>query len=666
MKVLNLCLSLTANSTVLSTSLTFEQQYQKIYKKLIAFLYQNPTAKFSFSFTGLQLESFEKAHPEFLQILHELVARKQIEILGGGYYNPVFPLLSPVDRAGQIELLTVELRRITGKRPRGISVLSSVWDRSLIPCFQNCGMEWVQLDSSIIPEKSRHFLPQILGEQGKTIKVLPVYRNLQNVIKKNISPEQYLKELVDKIEKSTKNDEYNYYAQERVISVNFEFDSAEILLSGNWIENLYKSINQEFAEKIRVCLPTEYIHRAEEFIPSFTGIGIRDDVAKWALKPYEISGEKSELPVSINNFLITYPRCRALYNRELYISLLVSNCHGDKARKMAARKSLWKAQTGDAFLCSPKGVFPDKKMRQAAYKNLTEAEKYIREAVPFKESVTSFDYNADGHNEYLCSMEKYTACISARGGQITELNVIHNLENYADNLSRIEKFDKVNDNYERGLFVEHVFSKEEFSDYKKGLPSGCGVFSKALFREAEFNGTKKEIKLKGEGTYSNLDIPISLRKRYLINSNGFMVQYILKNEGPIAFSGNFVVESNFAQTDFSNADKNSYKLDLISDGNGISYETVDEPVVKKDISFVQITDTSSNISFVYEPNEEAGISCQPLLFKRPDLNSETPQIAENTFTASLFWEFDLAGGMEIEKTINFTIITPKKRRTKKI
>ena len=152
MKVLNLCLSLTANSTVLSTSLTFEQQYQKIYKKLIAFLYQNPTAKFSFSFTGLQLEWFEKAHPEFLQILHELVARKQIEILGGGYYNPVFPLLSPVDRAGQIELLTVELRRITGKRPRGISVLSSVWDRSLIPCFQNCGMEWVQLDSSIIPE----------------------------------------------------------------------------------------------------------------------------------------------------------------------------------------------------------------------------------------------------------------------------------------------------------------------------------------------------------------------------------------------------------------------------------------------------------------------------------------------------------------------------------
>ena len=448
--------------------------------------------------------------------------------------------------------------------------------------------------------------------------------------------------------------------------MNFEFDSAEILLSGNWIENLYKSINQEFAEKIRVCLPTEYIHRAEEFIPSFTGIGIQDDVAKWALKPYEISGEKSELPVSINNFLITYPRCRALYNRELYISLLVSNCHGDKARKMAARKSLWKAQTGEAFLCSPEGVFPDKKMRQAAYKNLTEAEKYIREAVPFKESVTSFDYNADGHNEYLCSMEKYTACISARGGQITELNVIHNLENYADNLSRIEKFDKVNDNYERGLFVEHVFSKEEFSDYKKGLPSGCGVFSKALFREAEFNGTKKEIKLKGEGTYSNLDIPISLRKRYLINSNGFMVQYILKNEGPIAFSGNFVVESNFAQTDFSNADKNSYKLDLISDGNGISYETADEPVVKKDISFVQITDTSSNISFVYEPNEEAGISCQPLLFKRPDLNSKTPQIAENTFTASLFWEFDLAGGMEIEKTINFTIITPKKRRTKKI
>ncbi|MDD5789284.1 MAG: DUF1926 domain-containing protein [Spirochaetia bacterium] len=666
MKVLNFCLSLTPNSTVHSTSLTFEQLYQKIYKKLISFLYQDSSAKFTFAFDGPQLEWFEKEHPEFLQILHELVARKQIEVLGGGYYNPVFPLLSPVDRTGQIELLTVELRRITGKRPRGISVLSSVWDRSLVPGFQNCGMEWIFLDSSIIPEKSRHFLPQILGEQGKTLKVLPVYRNLKQALEKGQSPEQYLAEVFEQVESTVKDDEYSQYTQERVISVNMDINTADLLLAQNWIEALYRAAESSFSEKIRFCLPTEYIHRAEEFIPSFVESGFQKDVARWAFAPYQISDEKSGFPVSINNFLLTYPKCRSLYNRSLYISMLISNCHGDKARKMAARKSLWKAQSGDVYLCSPEGIFAESRMRQNAYKKLSEAEKYLREAAPFKESVAAFDYNADGHNEYLCSMENYTACISPRGGQVCELNVMHSFTNYSNNLSRVEKFDGADDGYERGLFVEHVFNREEFSDYKKGLPAGCGVFSKALFKEIGFNGTKKEVKLKGEGSFSSLALPISLRKRFLINSSGFTVQYILKNEGPIAFKGNFVVESNFAQTDFSSVDNPSYKLDLISGGNGITCEKAEGSIIEKDISFVQITDIATDVSFVYEPNEESGIVCRPLIFKRPCINSSVPQVSENTFTVSLFWEFDLAGGMEIEKTINFTVVTPKKRKVKKL
>ena len=82
-------------------------------------------------------------------------------------------------------------------------------------------------------------------------------------------------------------------------------------------------------------------------------------------------------------------------------------------------------------------------IRQNAYRSLTEAEKYIRAADTFKESVTSYDYNNDGLIEYICRMDKYTACISKNAGAINELNIMHNTGNYADNLSRIEKFDKV-------------------------------------------------------------------------------------------------------------------------------------------------------------------------------------------------------------------------------
>lgn len=659
-------MSLTLNALALSTASSLEQQYSSVLKKIISYLYANPASAFVFSFSGPQLEWLDKNHPEFLQLLKELVARKQVEVLGGGYYNPVFPLLSPVDRTGQIDLLTSEIRRITGKRPRGMSILSSAWDHSLIPCFQNCGMEWVKLDSSIIPPSSRLYLPLILSDQGKTLKVLPSYRNLSHAVEKGLSADAYLSLLVKQVEKAEKSGSYTGPAQERVVFINAEVSSLESLLRTDWLEKLYAAAGSSaFAGKVRFCLPTEYLHRAEDFVPSFINTGLRDDIAKWSTSAYEAVEDKSGFPPTVNNFLLTYKRFRSLYNRQIFISMLISACHGDKARKTAARQALWKAQAGEALICSPEGIFANSAMRQASYKSLTEAEKYIREASAFKESVTSYDYNADGHNEYICAMEKYTACISPYAAEINELNIMRNTGNYADNLSRMDKFDKVSDNYERGLFIDHVFDKAEFSDYKKGLPTGCGIFSRVLFKETEFNGQKKEIKLKGEGTYSNLDLPVSLRKRYLMNSNGFSVQYVLKNEGPIAFKGNFVVESNFAQTEFSAAVSSSYKAELISAGSSSAFEDITKPVTMKQVSFVQITDKSNDISFVYEPNEEAGFTCRPLYFKRPAQGFSSPQVAGTTLVASLFWDIDLAAGMEMEKTISFSIVVPKKRRTKK-
>lgn len=659
-------MSLTLNALALSTASSLEQQYSGVLKKIISYLYANPASAFTFSFSGPQLEWLDKNHPEFLQLLKELVARKQVEVLGGGYYNPVFPLLSPVDRTGQIDLLTSEIRRITGKRPRGMSILSSAWDHSLIPCFQNCGMEWVKLDSSIIPPSSRLYLPLILSDQGKTLKVLPSYRNLSHAVENGLSADAYLSLLVKQVEKAEKSGSYTGPAQERVIFINAEVSSLESLLMTDWLEKLYAAAGSSaFAGKVRFCLPTEYLHRAEDFVPSYINTGLRDDIAKWSTSAYEAVEDKSGFPPTVNNFLLTYKRFRSLYNRQIFISMLISACHGDKARKTAARQALWKAQAGEALICSPEGIFANSAMRQASYKSLTEAEKYIREASTFKESVTSYDYNADGHNEYICAMEKYTACISPYAAEINELNIMHNTGNYADNLSRMDKFDKVSDNYERGLFIDHVFDKAEFSDYKKGLPTGCGIFSRVLFKETEFNGQKKEIKLKGEGTYSNLDLPVSLRKRYLMNSNGFSVQYVLKNEGPIAFKGNFVVESNFAQTEFSSAVSSSYKAELISAGSSSAFEDITKPVTMKQVSFVQITDKSNDISFVYEPNEEAGFTCRPLYFKRPAQGFSSPQVAGTTLVASLFWDIDLAAGMEMEKTISFSIVVPKKRRAKK-
>ena len=99
-----------------------DKNYQSVYKPLIKFLYSHPDFPFSFSFSGTQIQFLKKRKNELITSLREMVDRKQVEVLGGGYYDPVLPLLYPVDRNGQIDMLSSEIRQKVGKRPRGISI----------------------------------------------------------------------------------------------------------------------------------------------------------------------------------------------------------------------------------------------------------------------------------------------------------------------------------------------------------------------------------------------------------------------------------------------------------------------------------------------------------------------------------------------------------------
>lgn len=664
MKVLNICFYIAESSSVLSCHEEFEKKYNSVYKNLVSFMFDQPSCRFAVSLSGHFISWIDKEHSEFHQILSKLIGRKQTELLGGGYYNPIFPLLFPQDRTGQIDLLTSEIRRCVGKRPRGMTVFNSIWDNSIIPSLYASGMEYVFLDSSLVPKEKQCYLPLIVNEQGKSVSILPVNREfIPNTL---IEPREYLRNLFDSISYLTREDSYNLLTDERVVAIKIEENQFKKLYESKWISKLFDCVNEFFQDSIKITTPGDYLHRELLRIPSYVPAGIQSDVAKWAKRPYEESNLSHSSQPTIFDFLLTYRQNKALYNRMLYISLLISQCKGDKTRKKVAREKLWISQSGEGYICDPDGIFANNAVRQYAYRNLTEAEKLLREAQSgdFKESVASYDYNGDGFNEYICAQKRYNACISLRGAEITELDIIHNTGNYADTPSRIKRFDKCEDKYQRGLFVDHLLSYDEFSEYKKGAPSGNGVFSEVVFRQLDFDSHRHVIKLSGNGTFSPIAAKVSLIKKYIANSNGFAVQCILRNDSPFDLKGVFVVESNYAQTDFSSAKANSYKVEVISNEVKNEIDAKDSPRFAKKISYVQITDTSNDISFVYEPNEQCDMVCMPLVFRRPSSSSESPTVSGNAFVASLCWNIELEAGKEIEKTINYSIIIPKKKDKK--
>lgn len=648
-----------------------ERDYNDVYKNAATFFYSHSGCPFFFTFTGHQISYYHKKHPEFLKIIHEMENRKQTEIIGGGYWNPVFPLLFPSDRSGQIEMLSSAIRTSVGKRPRGARLCAENWDANMVSSLQTSGMEFVLMDNSVVPVQKQCFLPLIMCERGKSVDIVPFYNSFkQDILKpelasetkeqKKFITEQFYKSIEKKVFKSSLPE--TIQSDLRLVTILFSPDEFKTVFENGILEMLYETASE--IENINISLPTP-CRKIMTKVPSYIPTCLSEELAKWATVPYVVTPVDTSFRVTIFDFLQTYPQIKALYDRMLYVSLLVNQCHGDKMRKNNAREKLWEAQSGEMFVCSPDGVFVSSAKRQKIYNLLSEAEQLVRDASEFKESVISLDYNGDGVNEYVIRMQNYTACIYPAGGAVRELDILHNSKNYADNLNRVAQFDGISDNYWRGLFVDHLFSADDFERYTKNESAGDGIFSKIKYDEIRFSAPRKEIQLVATAEYGEKSQHVVLRKKYIASSNGFAVQYILKNGSAEKLSANLVIESNFAEVDFTASDEHVYKMQVVS-GGAKKELLYSDSKIQHDVSALQVVD--ENVSFVFEPNENCSTFFAPLSFSRSHYvnENEVQTVSDGkTLCASLFWQIELEPGHETEKTINFGILHSRKENKRK-
>ena len=72
-------------------------------------------------------------------------------------------------------------------------------------------------------------------------------------------------------------------------------------------------------------------------------------------------------------------------------------------------------------------------------------------------------------------------------------------------------------------------------------------------------------------------------------------------------------------------------------------------------------DIENNTSFLFEPNENSSLTFSPMTFLRPKDSSQNLETIGKLLSLALIWDVELEGGMEMEKTINFTITYSKKK-----
>jgi len=163
-----------------------EEAYQKSYWPFLELLHEYPDIKITIHNSGFLLEWVVKNHPEYIELLKIMVKRGQVEVMGGGFFEPILAVIPDRDRIAQIRMMADRIEELFGTRPAGLWLAERVWEPTLPTSLKEAGVEYALVDDF-------HFIkaglaPADLGgyfiteDRGSTIKLFPGSEALRYLI----------------------------------------------------------------------------------------------------------------------------------------------------------------------------------------------------------------------------------------------------------------------------------------------------------------------------------------------------------------------------------------------------------------------------------------------------------------------------------------------------
>ena len=164
----------------------FEEVYAQAYQPFVDLLERHPAVRLSLHYTGPLLQWLARERPAFLDRVRALVDRGQVELLGGGFYEPVLATLHERDRVAQLRRMGDELEALTGRRPHGAWLAERVWEPSLPTSLADAGYGWtivddVHLRAAGVPD-DEHWWAYTTDDQGRRLTVFGTEQGLRYLI----------------------------------------------------------------------------------------------------------------------------------------------------------------------------------------------------------------------------------------------------------------------------------------------------------------------------------------------------------------------------------------------------------------------------------------------------------------------------------------------------
>lgn len=427
MSKVSLALVIHAHQPVGNFDHVIEDAYQKSYAPFVRALHAHARIRVSLHFSGILLEWLEHHHPEYFQQLRELVGRGQVEMVGGGYYEPILPMIPDADKVAQLRKLGDYLQQHFGIAPRGAWIAERVWEPTLPRPLAQAGVDYVVLDDT-------HFLAaglepwQLHGsfmteEDGYPLRLVPSSKALRYTIPFQ-EPAETLKIL---------RQESNQH--DALIAMGDDCEkfgvwpgTYEHVFKNGWLERFFKTLegNQDWLHTTTV---SDYLSTHPAVGRIYLPTASYAEMMEWSLPPkasveFKACLEETEhMPNGARfrsflrgglwrNFFTKYAESNQIQKQMLVVSHRLQKLSGavesgtEKAALLAdAHTHLLSSQCNDPFWHGVFGGLYAPHLRSALLRNLIQAE-FKLDQVEGRGSdappeVVTADFDQDGQNEIL-------------------------------------------------------------------------------------------------------------------------------------------------------------------------------------------------------------------------------------------------------------------------
>ncbi|HPR50784.1 MAG TPA: DUF1926 domain-containing protein [Deltaproteobacteria bacterium] len=403
----------------------FQQGSHDCYLPLLRILRDYPRIRMSLHYTGPLLEWFEDNEPEFFALLKELVDRSQVELVGGGFYEPILSVIPQEDAQAQIAYTKNYLEDSFGVTPKGLWCAERIWDPGIPKKVAGNGIDYTLLDDSHflfagLSAKDVHGY-YVTEREGHSLKVFPIDMHLRYLI-----PFRQPHEVV----------EYLLELKHRGIHVITYGDDGEKfgmwpgthkwVIEQGWLRHFFDEI-AKYSDDIEIVplsyvvdmfpangliyLPTAAYQEMMEWSLFAEQGRVYEDLVKQAQKRKEWTVYRGFLRGGMwDNFFAKYPESNLMHKKMLKVSDLVREYDGSGD----AQRHLLMAQCNCAYWHGLFGGIYIASLRHAIYEHLLKAESII-DAQRFVDTSLALevcDHDLDGRDEVLISGRRLNCYIS--------------------------------------------------------------------------------------------------------------------------------------------------------------------------------------------------------------------------------------------------------------